>query len=111
MSQLHQLRGRVGRGEYKSYCVLITDGKSEIGMKKLEIIAGTQDGFKISEEDLRLRGPGDVLGAEQSGVRAMRFASYLADLELIRDTRKAVKDLLMLDPYLSEYEQLRASVL
>jgi len=71
-------------------------------MEKLEIIAGTLDGFKIAEEDLRLRGPGDVLGTAQSGAKAMRFSHYLADIDLIRETRSAVKQLLENDPKLDK---------
>ena len=73
LSQLHQLRGRIGRGEHKSYCVLVTDGKKADAMEKLEVMVETDDGFKIAEADLRLRGPGDVLGTQQSGLSDSRF--------------------------------------
>ncbi len=88
LSQLHQLRGRIGRGEHKSYCVLISKSKLPEAMEKLQVLASTRDGFKISEADLRMRGPGDVLGTDQSGLAEMRFIEYLADMDLIREARE-----------------------
>jgi len=88
LAQLHQLRGRIGRGEHKSYCILVSDGKNVEGLEKLNILAGTLDGFKIAEEDLRLRGPGEVLGTQQSGIGGTRFVEFLADTELIREARE-----------------------
>ncbi len=94
LSQLHQLRGRIGRGEHKSYCVLITSAKNSEDIDKLEVLAQTRDGFKISESDLRMRGPGDVLGTEQSGLADMRFIEYLVDMELIREARSIAQRIL-----------------
>ncbi len=94
LSQLHQLRGRIGRGEHKSYCVLVTQVKNTESIEKLEVLAETRDGFKISEADLRLRGPGDVLGTEQSGLARMRFIEYLADVDLIREARRLAEEIL-----------------
>lgn len=87
LAQLHQLRGRIGRGEHKSFCILVTDGKNPVGVEKLEVLAATDDGFKIAEEDLRLRGPGEVLGTQQSGLSTLRFVDFLADTALIRQAR------------------------
>ena len=110
LAQLHQLRGRIGRGEHKSYCILVTDGKSADGVEKLNILAGTTDGFKIAEEDLRLRGPGEVLGMRQSGVGDLRFVEFLADTSLIREAREVAEQVLRDDLGLEALPQLRAWV-
>lgn len=94
LSQLHQLRGRVGRGEHKSYCILITRSKKPESLEKLEVLASTSDGFKIAEQDLRLRGPGNLLGTEQSGLSEMRFVQYLSDPDLVRESRAIAKSLI-----------------
>jgi ATP-dependent DNA helicase RecG len=100
LAQLHQLRGRIGRGEHTSYCVLLTDGKSDAAMAKLEVMAKTGDGFEIAEEDLRLRGPGDVLGTVQSGLADLRFADFLADPALLREARALAEAVIDRDPAL-----------
>ncbi len=100
LAQLHQLRGRIGRGEHKSYCILTTDGKSPEAMEKLQILADTPDGFKIAEADLRLRGPGNVLGTAQSGLADLKFVDFLADVELIREARSLAEKVLEADPLL-----------
>ena len=102
LAQLHQLRGRIGRGEHKSYCILTTDGKSPDSMEKLQVMAETSDGFKIAEADLRLRGPGDVLGTAQSGLADLKFIDYIADTELIREARSHAEKLLADDPLLEK---------
>ncbi|MGJ8696224.1 MAG: ATP-dependent DNA helicase RecG [Verrucomicrobiaceae bacterium] len=107
LAQLHQLRGRIGRGEHKSYCVLVTDGKSADALEKLNILADTLDGFKIAEEDLRLRGPGEVLGTQQSGVGGLRFVEYLADTGLIREAREVAEEVLRDDPKLEKNPKLK----
>jgi ATP-dependent DNA helicase RecG len=111
LAQLHQLRGRIGRGEHKSYCVLVTDGKKPEALEKLNILAGTIDGFKIAEEDLRLRGPGEVLGTRQSGVSGLRFVEFLADTSLIREVRDVAEELLRKDPSLKKNAHLKAWLL
>ncbi len=100
LAQLHQLRGRVGRGGHRSYCVLLTDGKSPEALDKLGVLEKTSDGFEIAEADLRLRGPGDVLGTVQSGVSEFRFADFLADTELMREARSRAAEILAEDPRL-----------
>jgi len=106
LAQLHQLRGRIGRGEFKSYCILATDGKSPDAMEKLQVLADTTDGFKIAEADLRLRGPGDLLGTAQSGLADLRFVEFLADTELIRQARALAETVLEKDPMLDQSPDL-----
>jgi ATP-dependent DNA helicase RecG len=110
LAQLHQLRGRIGRGEFKSYCILVTDGKSSEGLEKLAVLEKTRDGFVIAEEDLRLRGPGEVLGTAQSGISDLRFVDYLADTVLLHEARERAEAVLAEDPELAEYPELRALV-
>ena len=111
LAQLHQLRGRIGRGEHKSYCVLVTDGKNPEAIEKLNILAGTVDGFKIAEEDLRLRGPGEVLGTRQSGTGGLRFVEFLSDTSIIREAREVAEKLLSEDPSLRKNAHLRTWLL
>ena len=87
LAQIHQLRGRIGRGEHKSYCILLTDSKLPEAIEKLNILEKSSDGFEIAEADLRLRGPGDILGTAQSGLTDLRFADFITDTELIREAR------------------------
>ena len=94
-------RGRIGRGGHKSYCVLLTDGKSADAMEKLAVMEKTSDGFVIAEEDLRLRGPGDVLGTMQSGLGDLKFADFLADTALLREARALADQVIQADPTLS----------
>jgi ATP-dependent DNA helicase RecG len=83
LSQLHQLRGRIGRGEHKSDCILISDSTSPDTKKRLDIIKNTTDGFKIADYDLALRGPGDFLGNRQHGIPEMRIADLFADKQVL----------------------------
>jgi ATP-dependent DNA helicase RecG len=87
LAQLHQLRGRIGRGSHKSYCILLTDSKLPEALEKLAVLEKTNDGFEIAEADLALRGPGDVLGTAQSGLADLRFADFITDTQLIREAR------------------------
>jgi ATP-dependent DNA helicase RecG len=90
LAQLHQLRGRIGRGAHESYCILISDARSPDSIERLKILAETNDGFKIAEADLKLRGPGELLGQEQSGLPDLRFGNLAEDLNLIRQARELV---------------------
>jgi ATP-dependent DNA helicase RecG len=90
LAQLHQLRGRIGRGAHESFCILISDAKNEEARQRLKILEETNDGFKIAEADLKLRGPGELLGREQSGVPKFRFGNLVEDLDLIRQARELV---------------------
>ena len=90
LAQLHQLRGRIGRGAHESFCILISDAKNSEARERLKILEATNDGFKIAEADLKLRGPGELLGREQSGVPKFRFGNLAEDLDLIRQARELV---------------------
>ncbi len=92
LSQLHQLRGRVGRGSAKSYCILTTHNRNLDTVQRLKALCKTNDGFKIAEEDLRLRGPGDFFGSRQSGLPAFRVADLSMDMETLKDAQQASKD-------------------
>ncbi|HYF35483.1 MAG TPA: ATP-dependent DNA helicase RecG, partial [Prosthecobacter sp.] len=100
LAQLHQLRGRIGRGSHTSYCVLFVDDKDEEAKARLAILEETTDGFRISEEDLKRRGPGDILGRSQSGQAPLRFAELLADTRLVRLARQLAEKTLEQDPQL-----------
>lgn len=106
LAQLHQLRGRVGRGEHKSYCILINQSSSEISRQRMEILASTNDGFVISEKDLELRGPGDVFGVRQHGLPELRIANLYRDMDILREVQAAVKNI-MSKNLLEEDEQYR----
>lgn len=101
LAQLHQLRGRVGRGEYQSYCIFIQGGEEEETKKRLEILEKSNDGFQIAGEDLRLRGPGDFFGVRQSGTMEFRIADIFQDSEILKQAGEAAGAILMSDPELS----------
>jgi len=88
LAQLHQLRGRIGRGAHESFCVLISDAKNPESRERLKVLEDTIDGFKIAEADLKLRGPGELLGQQQSGLPPFRFGNLVEDLALIRQARE-----------------------
>lgn len=105
LSQLHQLRGRVGRGQHKSYCVLVLGfALSEVAKKRAEVIESTTDGFKIADADLELRGPGEFLGRKQSGLPGFKMANLVRDIELLKQAREAAFDLVDKDPQLEKPE-------
>ncbi|MDD4165140.1 MAG: ATP-dependent DNA helicase RecG [Eubacteriales bacterium] len=104
LSQLHQLRGRIGRGKAKSYCILMSDSKSPKSKERLEIMARTSDGFEIAESDLSLRGPGDFFGERQSGELTFKFAD-ITDMELIEKTGQAAKHLMNKQRITKEIEE------
>jgi len=93
LAQLHQLRGRIGRGAHESFCVLISDAGDSATRVRLKVLEQTTDGFKIAEEDLKLRGPGELLGREQSGMPNFRFGNLVEDLDLIRQARERVANM------------------
>jgi ATP-dependent DNA helicase RecG len=103
LSQLHQLRGRVGRGADESYCILLGDVSPDVA-ERLQVFVGTDDGFEIAREDLRLRGMGDLFGERQSGVPTFRIADPLRDEALNEQARAAAERLLARDPELTRAE-------
>lgn len=112
LSQLHQLRGRVGRGEAQSYCVLLGDGRSEDAASRLRIMAETGDGFKIAEEDWKIRGPGELLGTKQAGSLGLKVADLLRDGRVLEEARQAALKIIQMDPLLerAEHWSLREGV-
>jgi ATP-dependent DNA helicase RecG len=93
LAQLHQLRGRIGRGAQESFCILISDAKDQATRARLKVLEDTADGFKIAEADLKLRGPGELLGREQSGLPNFRFGDLVEDMDLIRQAREIVTNM------------------
>ena len=104
LSQLHQLRGRVGRGEHQSWCVLVSDNRSPETRARLKVLVDTADGFRIAEEDLKLRGPGDFFGRRQHGLPALRMADLNTDTRVLKEARDAAVALLSADPDLARPE-------
>jgi ATP-dependent DNA helicase RecG len=113
LSQLHQLRGRVGRGPWKSYCILLTGASSEDGRRRIEAMTATNDGFRIAEVDLELRGPGDFFGTRQSGLPEFRVADLLRDGAMLEEARREAFALVQADPKLlaPDHRALRSSLL
>ena len=107
LAQLHQLRGRIGRGEHPSYCVLVGEPKSLESWRRLKIMEETTDGFRIAEEDFKIRGPGNIFGTEQSGLPPLRFASLETDYELLTLARNDAARLIKDDPALRQWPGLR----
>ncbi len=112
LSQLHQLRGRVGRGRHQSYCVLVSASKSDTARERLRALCATNDGFQIAEEDLRLRGPGDFFGKRQHGLPQLKVADFASDMELLKEAKGAADGLIAADPDLSrpEHKPLKAQI-
>ncbi|MBQ2604510.1 MAG: ATP-dependent DNA helicase RecG [Clostridia bacterium] len=112
LSQLHQLRGRVGRGKHKSYCILVSNAKSEEARKRLNALCQTNDGFKIADEDLKLRGPGDFFGSRQHGLPELKIADLAENIEVMHEAQEASKEIMndYLNPDCSELRSLRAEV-
>ena len=104
LSQLHQLRGRVGRGQHKSWCILVSDNDSPDVKARLDILHRSNDGFRISEEDLRLRGPGDFFGSRQHGLPEMHVADLGADVNVLQQAQEEARRLMELDPELRKPE-------
>jgi ATP-dependent DNA helicase RecG len=112
LAQLHQLRGRVGRGEHASYCILLAEPKTDDGIARMGIMTETQDGFKIAEEDLRLRGPGEFFGTKQSGLPEFFIGDVIRDVEIMDETRRAAFALVEKDANLTrpEHQALRKAL-
>jgi ATP-dependent DNA helicase RecG len=104
LAQLHQLRGRVGRGSHQSYCILVADSKGVEGDARMRVMVETTDGFRIAEEDLKLRGPGDLAGTRQSGDIEFKIANLVDDGPQLEAARKAAIEFLAEDPNLSRPE-------
>ena len=112
LSQLHQLRGRIGRGRAASTCILISDAQNDEAQKRLHIMTQTNDGFKIADADLQMRGPGDFFGARQHGLPEMKIADMLEQTQLVHEAGACAERLLSIDPELSAVENraLRSAV-
>jgi ATP-dependent DNA helicase RecG len=107
LAQLHQLRGRIGRGEHKSYCILLSSSQEKETSAKLEVLERTTNGFELAEADWELRGPGDVLGTAQSGLPALKIGDLKRDADLMRRARSAAISILEKDPVLAAPENQR----
>jgi ATP-dependent DNA helicase RecG len=107
LAQLHQLRGRIGRGEHKSYCILLTSVQAKEASAKLAVLERTSNGFEVAEADWELRGPGDLLGTAQSGLPALKIGNLKADAELMRRARAAAVSIFQVDPRLESPENQR----
>jgi ATP-dependent DNA helicase RecG len=105
LAQLHQLRGRVGRGEYQSYCIFVSSSDSKDTKKRLEILNQSNDGFYIASEDLKLRGPGDLFGIRQSGILEFRIGDVFTDVAVLQAASEEATELLEKDPGLEQPEQ------
>jgi ATP-dependent DNA helicase RecG len=106
LSQLHQLRGRVGRGSDQSYCLLMTGSKGEDALRRLKVLEQSHDGFFIAEMDLRFRGPGEVMGTRQSGLPDFALASLMDDQEVLEVARQAAEQIMAADPSLNQWPRL-----
>ena len=114
LTQLHQLRGRVGRGEHRSVCVFVAGPHATAtGLKRLAVMATTEDGFELAEADLKLRGPGEIWGTRQAGLPRLKLADLWRDEELLAWARDGARTLVRSDPQLArpEHAALRAALL
>ena len=112
LSQLHQLRGRVGRGSYKSYCILVSDAQNEEALRRFNIMKDTNNGFKIADEDLKLRGPGDFFGQKQHGLPELKIANMMTDTSILIEAQSLSSKIIDEDPLLSsqKYKGLKAEI-
>jgi ATP-dependent DNA helicase RecG len=113
LAQLHQLRGRVGRGEYQSYCILINGSNSKISRERMRILQKSTDGFYISEKDLELRGPGEFFGTRQHGLPDLKIANLFTDMDILKIAQKKAREILSEDKLLisEKYFYLRQSII
>ncbi|NLK43434.1 MAG: ATP-dependent DNA helicase RecG [Tissierellia bacterium] len=112
LAQLHQLRGRVGRGSYQSYCILINESRNPISRERMRIMQSTTDGFIISEKDLELRGPGEFFGTRQHGLPELKVANLFTDMEILKLAQREAMDIISNDPKLekADYEKIRYKI-
>lgn len=112
LSQLHQLRGRVGRGDEQSYCIMFGDINSGVAKERMKVMCETNDGFKISEKDLEIRGPGEFFGTRQHGLPEMRIGNFFTDMDVLKETQEAAAEILKEDPLLEseKYSGLKKRV-
>ena len=111
LAQLHQLRGRVGRGEYQSYCILKYQGSSEIIKERMKVISDTNDGFVISEKDLELRGTGEFFGTKQHGIPEFKIANLFEDIEMLKSVQSVAIKIMEDDPLLEKEKNQRLNEL
>lgn len=112
LAQLHQLRGRVGRGNHQSYCILINEGNNKVARERMRILQQTTDGFKISEKDLELRGPGEFFGTRQHGIPELKVANLFTDMEILKIAQREALEIIKEDPNMcsSKYYYLRQKI-
>ncbi len=112
LAQLHQLRGRVGRGSYQSYCILINESRNPISRERMRIMQSTTDGFIISEKDLELRGPGEFFGTRQHGLPELKVANLFTDMDILKLAQREAMDIISNDPKLekADYEKIRYKI-
>lgn len=112
LAQLHQLRGRVGRGSEKSYCILVSDAKTKVAKERLKIMTESEDGFLISEKDLKLRGPGEFFGIRQHGLPELKIADLYKDMEILKEAQEAAAQILRQDRKLEmdEHQPLKERI-
>jgi ATP-dependent DNA helicase RecG len=110
LAQLHQLRGRVGRGSEQSYCVMINRGSGSVASRRMEIMSSSTDGFYISEQDLVIRGPGEFFGTRQHGLPEFKIANIYQDMAVLKTAQEAAIRLLGEDPYLISPENVNIMV-
>ena len=110
LSQLHQLRGRVGRGKRESFCVFFGADKGQTARQRLKVLVDTNDGFEIARADLAQRGPGDFFGKRQHGLPGLKMADLASDLQLMQEAREEAESILREDPLLCGYPALRGRV-
>jgi ATP-dependent DNA helicase RecG len=106
LAQLHQFRGRVGRSDKQSYCFLFTESNLPINNRRLRAFVSIEDGFKLAEQDLKIRGPGDLIGQRQWGIPSLTMAS-LTEVSLVESAREAAKEIIEEDPDLKKYPSLK----
>ena len=111
LAQLHQLRGRVGRGEYQSYCILKFEGNGKTTKERMKVMCQTNDGFIISEKDLELRGSGDFFGTEQHGIPEFKIANLFEDMGTLKKVQKIAMEIMEDDPLLEKEKNIKLNEL